>query len=120
MAVIGVTAGHLTSGTVRALAAFEKERVKAYPNIPTAAELGYPIFTEPILGHGVPKGTPKKIVDKLAQAHRESIEANKTTISEQLKKMELYLEFYGPDESYKKVRENYEYFSKLAPDVFKK
>jgi tripartite-type tricarboxylate transporter receptor subunit TctC len=121
VAFLGVTAGLLSSGShLRALATFDKERIKEYPDIPTATELGYPILMENIAGLQVPKGTPKKIVDRLSQAFREIIEANKTALSDSLKKMDMSFEYSGPEESDKKIRESYEYFSKLAPAVLKK
>jgi tripartite-type tricarboxylate transporter receptor subunit TctC len=120
MAVIGVTAGLLSSGKIRALASADKARLKDFPNIPTATELGYPVLFDNVTGLHVPKGTPKSIVDKLAKAYRDIIETNKTAITDSLKKMDLYLEYYGAEESAKKIREAYDDFSKLAPDVLKK
>lgn len=120
MALIGVTAGLMTSGNVRALASGDKVRNNLYPNIPTATELGYPVLFDNVTGMHVPKGTPKPIVDKLAKGYREIIETNKTAISDALNKMDLYLEYSGPEESDKKIRDMHETFLKLAPTVLKK
>jgi tripartite-type tricarboxylate transporter receptor subunit TctC len=121
IAFLGVTGGLISSGAhLRALVTFEKERIKEFPNIPTVTELGYPISVESLLGLQVPKGTPKPIVDKLARAYREVLEANKAALSDALKKMDMSYEYSGPDESDKKIRESYEYFSRLAPYVLKK
>jgi tripartite-type tricarboxylate transporter receptor subunit TctC len=53
-------------GKVRALAAISKQRASALPDLPTAAEQGYPDFDVPIwFGLMAPAGTPQAIVDKV-------------------------------------------------------
>jgi tripartite-type tricarboxylate transporter receptor subunit TctC len=53
-------------GKLRALAAISPKRAAALPELPTAAEQGYPTFDVPIwFGLMAPAGTPKPIVDKV-------------------------------------------------------
>jgi tripartite-type tricarboxylate transporter receptor subunit TctC len=53
-------------GKVRALASISTKRAVALPELPTAAEQGYPEFDVPIwFGLMAPTGTPRPIVDKL-------------------------------------------------------
>lgn len=53
---------------VRALAVAAEERVETLPDAPTFKELGYDIVGGAFRGVAAAKGTPKEIVDKLAQA----------------------------------------------------
>ena len=57
------------AGTIKALAIATDQRNAALPNVPTAAEGGVPGFqAAPFFGLFVPKGTPKPIIDQLADA----------------------------------------------------
>ena len=109
--------GHLKAGTLRALAVAEKERLENYPDIPTLIELGYPVACYPINGHVAPKGTPKKIVDKLSRGYLEAIKANKNAISEVVRKFDQNMILMGPDEYYKRMREDYEYLREAYKGV---
>jgi len=53
---------------VRVLAVAADERVETLPDVPTFKELGYNIVGGAFRGVAAPKGTPKEIVDKLADA----------------------------------------------------
>ncbi len=55
------------SDDVRVLAVASEERVPTLPDAPTFRELGYDIVGGAYRGVAAPKGTPKEIVDKLAQ-----------------------------------------------------
>jgi tripartite-type tricarboxylate transporter receptor subunit TctC len=59
---------HVRAGKVRAYAVTAKARSEAMPDIPTAAEAGYPM--EVAIWHGLwaPKGTPPEIVNRLNAA----------------------------------------------------
>jgi tripartite-type tricarboxylate transporter receptor subunit TctC len=59
---------HIQSGAVRALAVSSEARVAQLPNVPTVAELGYPGY-KAVTWNGLmaPAGTPKAIVDKIAE-----------------------------------------------------
>ena len=60
---------HVRAGTVKALAIATKKRSPLLPEVPTAAEQGLPEFDcAPFYAVFAPKGTPKEIVDKLAEA----------------------------------------------------
>lgn len=59
------------SDEVRVLAVAAEERVPTLPDAPTFRELGYDIVGGAYRGVAAPKGTPKEIVDKLAQVFGE-------------------------------------------------
>ena len=60
---------HVRAGKIRAYAVTAKERSPAAPDIPTAAEAGFPGI-EVAIWHGLwaPKGTPPEIIAKLNAA----------------------------------------------------
>ncbi len=59
----------IKSGKVRALAVLGQERLKAYPDIPSIVELGYPAAVSYAWsGVAVPAGTPPAIVRKISDA----------------------------------------------------
>ena len=64
----------LQAGRLRPLAVMGPERSPKLPEVPTAAEAGYPKLNSPFwLGVVAPAGTPPEIVDKLNAAFREAL-----------------------------------------------
>jgi len=60
---------HVRAGKVKALAIAAKKRSPLLPDVPTSAEQGFPQFEcAPFYAVFAPKGTPKTVVDKLADA----------------------------------------------------
>jgi tripartite-type tricarboxylate transporter receptor subunit TctC len=60
---------HVRAGTAKALAIAAKKRSPLLPEVPTSAEQGLPEFDcAPFYAVFAPKGTPKEIIDKLAEA----------------------------------------------------
>jgi tripartite-type tricarboxylate transporter receptor subunit TctC len=60
---------HVRAGTVKALAIATKKRSPLLPDVPTSYEQGLPEFDcAPFYALFAPKGTPKPIIDKLAEA----------------------------------------------------
>src|SRR5262249_58305467 len=60
---------HVGAGTVKALAIATKRRSPLLPDVPTSREQGLPEFDcAPFYAVFAPKGTPKPIIDKLAEA----------------------------------------------------
>jgi tripartite-type tricarboxylate transporter receptor subunit TctC len=73
------TIGHVEAGSVRALAIAQSERSPALPNVPTTAEAGLPqLQASGWNAMFAPKGTPKDIVQKLADAANKALEDPKT------------------------------------------
>jgi hypothetical protein len=65
---LGSSASQIGGGTIRALAVASPQRVKAFPDLPTAAEAGVPNF-EVATWYALwaPKGTPAEIVARMTQ-----------------------------------------------------
>ncbi len=62
---------HIRSGRLRALATTDAAREASLPDVPTLAESGLPgLQVAAIGGLFAPKGTPKEVVDKVADATR--------------------------------------------------
>ena len=60
---------HIRAGTVKALAIAAKKRSPLLPDVPTSYEQGMPEFDcAPFYAVFAPKGTPKAVIDKLADA----------------------------------------------------
>src|SRR5690349_11992329 len=66
---------HVLAGNAKALAIATKKRSPLLPNVPTSFEQGLPQFDcAPFYAVFAPKGTPKEIVDKLADALGKGLE----------------------------------------------
>ena len=71
---LGSSAAQIEGGTIRALAVAAPQRVKAFPNIPTAKEMGvdnYEVATWYALF--APKGTPQPVIDRMTAALKASL-----------------------------------------------
>jgi tripartite-type tricarboxylate transporter receptor subunit TctC len=66
-------AEHVKSGQVRLLAAMTATRDPAFPDVPTAAELGWNVSLEAWRGIAAPKGTPKAVIDAYETAIRDTV-----------------------------------------------
>ena len=77
MGIVGVTGQVLElhrSGKMRVLAVTGRTRLLAAPELPTAAELGYPDMTVTgSVGLLAPAGTPTGIIERIAQATRTAL-----------------------------------------------
>jgi tripartite-type tricarboxylate transporter receptor subunit TctC len=69
------TIGHVEAGSVRILAVAQNERSSVLPNVPTTVEAGLPKFQAS--GWNAlfaPKGTPKHMIDKLAEVASKALD----------------------------------------------
>ena len=58
----------VSGGVMRILSVFDKKRSRYYPDVPTAEEQGYPMFSGVYHGIGMPAGAPREVRDFLVQA----------------------------------------------------
>ncbi|EFF73015.1 Bug family tripartite tricarboxylate transporter substrate binding protein [Achromobacter piechaudii] len=66
--------GFIKAGKLRALAVASPERFEGLPDVPTTREAGFPgVIVESNYGVIAPTGTPKEIVDKMAEAIAQSL-----------------------------------------------
>lgn len=66
--------GAINGGKLRLLAVSSEKRVPDLPNVPTLKESGIDVVMTQWYGLTAPKGTPKPIVDKIAQAVKQAIQ----------------------------------------------
>lgn len=71
---LGSSAGHIKAGRVVPLAVAASKRAAAFPDVPTAAEVGMPDYqVSTWYGLWAPKGTPQDIVDKMAAEMKKAL-----------------------------------------------
>jgi tripartite-type tricarboxylate transporter receptor subunit TctC len=66
-------AGNVKAGQMRLLTALTAQRDPAFPDVPTARELGYDVALEAWRGIAVPKGTPPATIAMLEAAIRKTV-----------------------------------------------
>ena len=59
------SAGHIRGGRIRALAVTSAEREPSMPDLPTVAETVQGYEATAWFGIGMPKGTPREVIDKV-------------------------------------------------------
>ena len=67
------TIGSMKNGKIRLLAASTKDRAKAFPEVPSAAEAGIKSDLSGWWSIAMPKGTPKLILDRLEKIYTEFV-----------------------------------------------
>ena len=72
-------AEHVKSGQVRLLATIASGRDPAFPDVPTARELGLDVSLEAWRGIAAPKGTPKPVIDTLEAAIKDTVASSEFT-----------------------------------------
>jgi putative tricarboxylic transport membrane protein len=77
----GALAGQVQSGAVRALVALSGARDPFFPQVPTAREQGVNAIAELWRGVAAPKGTPPRIVARLEDAIRKTVQSPEFTRS---------------------------------------
>ena len=93
------------AGEVRLLAVMDRKRSKFYPDVKTAEEQGYKIYSGVHRGIGMPAGAPKEVRDTLAQALKNVI--NSAEFVQRMEKL-TYAPLYMDPESYAKFWTDYE------------
>jgi tripartite-type tricarboxylate transporter receptor subunit TctC len=69
---LGLVAQHIDSGALKALAIVGTTRSPLLPDVPTMSEVGYPETNVAVwYGYGVPRGTPRPIIDKIVAGFNE-------------------------------------------------
>ncbi len=115
--ILSGASGHLDAGTVRILAMAEPERVAGLDDIPTFKEFGYPIVVPTAYAFAFPKGTPKEVVDRFADAQNKAIQKYGKEITEGLRKVEQWASFRTAEDTVKTYQEGYKVFYKIAQEL---
>ena len=89
---------HMKAGTLRPMAVFGDNRMKAFPDVPTLKELGYNVGSPTLYGISAPKGTPKEVVDALYAASKKVVEKYGDSIAASLALLGAEPRLLGPAE----------------------
>jgi tripartite-type tricarboxylate transporter receptor subunit TctC len=104
--------GFVQSGKLRALAVAAKKRLPQLPDVPTAAEAGFPGFElEAWVALFAPKGTPPAIIDKLTAAVKVAMESPEVRKSAETAGVEI--RYMPPAQLDTVVRNDIQYWSKV-------
>lgn len=100
------------AGKFRLLATWGEKRSDRYPQVPTFKEVGYEVVARSHLGVIGPKGIPKPIVAKLAEAFKKALD--EPEFLSVMKKMDMPT-YYLDTEGYEKyMRSDFENIGKLV------
>lgn len=116
-ALVSGAGGLLESGSVRILAVAEKGRLEGLPDVPTFADVGYPVVVRACYSFAVPKGTPRAVVDTLYRAQRKAFERYPKEIAQGLRKVELWPKLSSPDEAMADYKRDYDELYKVAEEL---
>jgi tripartite-type tricarboxylate transporter receptor subunit TctC len=108
--------GFVQSGRMRALAVAAKSRHPLLPDVPTAAESGYPAFElEAWVALFAPAGTPPEALARLTAAAKEALASPEAT--EKIRATGMTMRYLPPGELDAVVRNDLAYWSKVITDA---
>lgn len=100
------------NGKLRALAVTGSQRLSAFPEVPTMAELGYPqVSLKTWQGVGAPGGTPKPVIDKIAAEIERLVNMPET--HQKLDAQGFVPYFNGPEKTGQLIAQDIERFGKI-------
>lgn len=111
--VLGVSS--IFGRDLRVLALFSDKRQRAFPDVPSVTELGFPKIPQGAVGVFAPKGTPKAVTDTLERTCEQV--ARSSSFIAGVEKLNQTVEYQGSSEFAKSLRGNYEFIGKLIKDI---
>ena len=105
------------SNLVRTLATAEEKRLEGLPDIPTIAELGWPVYFSTWYSFAFPKGTPEEIVDTFARAQEKAIQKYKKEITQNLNRVNMWPAFGDPQAAVKEFRNQYNVIKEIMEET---
>lgn len=102
----------------RVIAVATEKRMKELPGVPTFKEMGVNLVISSNRGYAAPKGTPPEVIAKLAAAFRKASED--ANYLKEMENMGLPVEFLGPAEFGKLIKDEYELYGPLVKELTKK
>jgi tripartite-type tricarboxylate transporter receptor subunit TctC len=100
------------AGKFRLLATWGEKRCSRYPQAPTIKEVGYDVVARSHLGVIGPKGMPKPIVAKLAEAFRKAMDDPEFIAV--MKKFDMDFYYLGTEDYEKYMKADFENIGKLV------
>jgi len=96
---------HVNAGTLRLLVVWTDQRLKAFPNVPTLREKGYPFAVHSALSFMGPAGMPRPAVEKLQNAFAKAMESK--PFLDVMDKFDMPPAYLGSDALTKLVQKDY-------------
>lgn len=109
-------APQVDSGELRLLAAPQKERIKAYPNVPTWIELGYDVYAQSQIAFVAPPGLPEEIRSRLEQELKKAI--NTKEVQDIIDNFRLEKQFKSGKALYDELMKMYDENKIILPPYF--
>ena len=103
---------HVRNGKLRAIAVTGDKRISAFPDVPSMAELGFPeVSLNTWQGVGAPAGTPKSIIEKLADEVRKLVAMPET--QKKLDEQGFVPYYHGSEETARLIKRDVDRFAKI-------
>ena len=107
----GLTYDYFKSKDFVCLGLLSKERNPLMPEVPTAAEQGFPLVFNKYFFYAMPKGTPAEIVNKFSAAMKRVVE--NPEYQAEAKKLFVTPTYMGPEEAAAYANDVYDYYLKF-------
>jgi putative tricarboxylic transport membrane protein len=115
----GVVLDLIQVGKMIPLIVYTKERLKTFPDVPSAGELGYPIPPGMWRGIVAKEGTPQNIVDILGAAYKKAMDSDMYKAFEKSRLLDLFPGYLGPKDFAADLDREYEVYKKAMQQVAK-
>lgn len=103
----------IETGKLRPIIVADSKRIAAYPNVPTASEMGYPdVKFDNWFGVVAPKGTPPAVIKKLSDAVAQV--GQDAAFTTRLKEMGFQPMIQGPEEFATRIRQDRDRYTRIA------
>jgi tripartite-type tricarboxylate transporter receptor subunit TctC len=106
---------HVKAGTLRLLATYEENRMKAFPDVPTLRELGYDYTSVTLYLMAAPKGIPAPVIKKLEDVFRKGME--EPEFIETMSRLELEVTYRNSVEAKKTLEDTYLRFQRIIREL---
>ncbi|MDO4632709.1 MAG: tripartite tricarboxylate transporter substrate binding protein [Eubacteriales bacterium] len=116
-AIVGTAEGYsyVESGDLKCLAAFSEERSTVLPDTPTAKEQNFDVLVSCWVGFLAPKGIEEDVLNVLVDGIKTAFESEEyVSFCESRGCGSTY---YGPEDFYKMVKADYDYYSELITSL---
>ena len=98
---------------LRVIAVVSESRLETYPDVPTLEELGYPSGPATHFSLYAPKGTSKKIVDKIHGAFKKALDEDKEEITKRARGINQIARVSGAEELGKLSWDTYDFLKTM-------
>jgi tripartite-type tricarboxylate transporter receptor subunit TctC len=117
MTSLGLVAQHIDSGALKALAVVGTTRSPLLPDVPTMSEAGYPETNVAVwYGYGVPRGTPRPVIDKIIAGFNEAMKLPSVRVALQKQALQP-MEPMNADELAELYAEDTEKYAKIIREA---